>query len=106
MNVGFNQVTLIGTVLGEVELRHTSSGVAVATFLLDVPRDGQGAGREDSDSFLIILLGREAADAPELLSDQTPVCVQGRLQIRNWVAEKGERVQSAEVIAQQAIVLS
>jgi len=38
VKVGFNQITLIGTISGNVELRHSQGGVAVATFLLDVPR--------------------------------------------------------------------
>lgn len=96
-----NKVILIGRLATEPELRYTPSGVAVTSFRLAVNRPvaRNEAGEQEAD-FIDIVAWRQSAEfAANYLNKGRLVAVDGRLQIRNWVAQDGTKRRNAEVVA-------
>ena len=89
-----NNVTLIGNLVDDPELRFTPSGVAMAKIRLAVNRryrDQAGEWQEDT-SFFGGTLWRDAAEnAAESLQKGMRVIVTGRLEQRTWETQEGEK---------------
>ncbi len=95
-----NRVVLIGRLATDPELKYTPSGIAVATFKLAVNRNVPNAQGERETEFIPIVTWRQAAEfAATYLTKGRLVAVDGRLQIRSWVAQDGTRRSVAEVVA-------
>jgi len=96
-----NKVILIGRLATDPELKYTPSGVAVTSFRIAVDRrmTPNAAGEKETD-FIDIVAWRQSAEfAANYLNKGRLVAVDGRLQIRNWVAQDGSKRRSAEVVA-------
>jgi single-strand DNA-binding protein len=96
-----NKVILIGRLATDPELKYTPSGVAVTSFRIAVDRRmaPNEAGEKETD-FIDIVAWRQSAEfAANYLNKGRLVAVDGRLQIRNWVAQDGTKRRSAEVVA-------
>ena len=95
-----NNVTLIGRLTKEIELKYTQSGKAVATFTLAVNRNFTNAQGEREADFILCTAWDKTA---ELLSNYTNkgslIGVEGRIQTRNYENQQGQRVYVTEVIA-------
>ena len=90
------QITLVGNVVADVELKFTPSGAAVATFTVaSTPRtfDRQAGEWKDGDAmFLRCSVWREAAEnVAESLTKGMRVVVQGRLKSRSYETREGDR---------------
>ena len=90
------QVTVIGNLAGDPELRFTSSGAAVANFrILSTPRtfDKQANEWKDGETLgLSCSIWREAAEnVAESLTKGMRVIVQGRLVQRSYETKDGEK---------------
>lgn len=94
-----NNVTLIGNLVDDPELRFTPSGVAMAKIRLAVSRRFQREGEwQEQTSFFNGTLWREQAEqAAESLQKGTRVIVTGRLEQRSWETETGEKRSVVEV---------
>ena len=94
-----NNVTLIGNLVDDPELRFTPSGVAMAKVRLAVSRRFQRDGEwQEQTSFFNGTLWREQAEqAAESLQKGTRVIVTGRLEQRSWETETGEKRSVVEV---------
>ena len=93
---GDTQITLIGNLTGDPELRFTPSGAAVANFTVaSTPRtfDRQSTEWQDGDTmFLNCSIWRQAAEnVAETLSKGMRVIVQGRLKSRSYDDREGNR---------------
>ena len=93
---GDTQITLIGNLTGDPELRFTPSGAAVANFTVaSTPRtfDRQSSEWKDGDTmFLNCSSWRQAAEnVAETLSKGMRVIVQGRLKSRSYDDREGNR---------------
>lgn len=99
-----NNVTLVGNVTRDPELRFTPSGQATASFGLAVNRrwqDRQSGEWQEVTSFFDIVCWREMAEnASESLSKGARVLVSGRLEQRSWETN-GEKRSKIEVIADE-----
>jgi single-strand DNA-binding protein len=97
-----NKVILIGRLATDPELKYTPSGVAVTSFRIAVDRpfsNRNEAGEKETD-FIDIVAWRQSAEfAANYLNKGRLVAVDGRLQIRNWVAQDGTKRRTAEVVA-------
>jgi len=96
-----NKVILIGRLATDPELKYTPSGVAVTSFRIAVDRrmSPNAAGEKETD-FIDIVAWRQSAEfAANYLNKGRLVAVDGRLQIRNWVAQDGTKRKTAEVVA-------
>jgi single-strand DNA-binding protein len=96
MAAGDTQITLVGNLVGDPELRYTQTGQAVATFrVASTPRFRDNATGEwkDGDSlFLSCNVWRQAAEnVAESLQRGTRVIVSGRLRQRSYETREGEK---------------
>lgn len=100
-----NNITLIGNITRDPELRFTPSGQATASFGLAVNRRWQNRQTqewEEATSFFDIVCWREQAEnASESLARGSRVIVTGRLEQRSWETAEGEKRSKVEVVADE-----
>lgn len=98
-----NNVSLIGRLTKDVELRYTTkNNTAVGSFTLAVDRDVQKQGEERKADFIpIIAWGKTAEFAGKHFAKGIRVAVVGRIQTRSW--EDTEKVKHfvTEVVAER-----
>ena len=94
-----NRVVLIGRLANDPELKYTPSGIPVATFTLAVNRLPNAQGEREADFIPIVAWRQSAEFAANYLTKGRLVAIDGKLQIRSWVAQDGSRRKSAEVVA-------
>ncbi len=95
-----NNVTLIGNLVDDPELRFTPSGVAMAKVRLAVNRRwrGQDGEWQESTSFFTGTIWREQAEqVAESLQKGARVIVTGRLEQRSWETQEGDKRSVVEV---------
>ena len=101
-----NNVTLVGRLTKNVELRQTGSNTAVATGTLAVNRKFKSASGEKETDFINIVAWRKTA---EILSNYTSkgsqIGITGRIQTRNYEGNDGKRVYVTEVVAETVMLL-
>jgi single-strand DNA-binding protein len=95
-----SNVTLIGNLVDDPELRFTPSGVAMAKIRMAVNRRwrGQDGEWQENTSFFTGTIWREQAEqAAESLQKGARVIVSGRLEQRSWETESGEKRSVVEI---------
>jgi single-strand DNA-binding protein len=96
-----NQVTLVGNLTDDPELRYTPSGVPVASFTVAInrrTRDESGEWKDGETSFIRCNVWRQQAEnAAESLTKGTRTIVVGRLRQRSWETPEGQRRSVTEV---------
>ena len=90
-----NNVTLIGNLATDVELKEVGTDKKVAKFLLAVDRAGKDGG---ADFVWISAWDRQAETCAEFLSKGSHVAVDGRLRSHSW-EDEGKRRTAVEVNA-------
>jgi single-strand DNA-binding protein len=100
-----NNVTLVGNITRDPELRFLPNGTANATFGLAVNRRWQNRQTnewEEKVSFFNVVCWREMAEnAASSLNKGTRVLVTGRLEQRSWETDQGEKRSVVEVVADE-----
>lgn len=98
-----NNVVLIGRLVRDPELRYLQgSGKAVATLRLAVDRGSTNAqGEKETDFIDVVCWEKQAENCSNYLQKGRLVAVQGRLQIRQYETQEGQRREKAEVVANQ-----
>ena len=95
-----NSVVLIGRLTKDPELRYTPSGKAVATLRLAVDRGTVNQqGERETDFIDIVVWEKQAETVANYLQKGRLVAVQGRLQIRQYTTQDGQKREKAEVVA-------
>ena len=96
-----NHIVLMGRLTRDPELRRTQSGLPVASFSLAVDRDfAPRDGGERQTDFIDIVAWRNTAEfVSKYFSKGSMAVVSGRLQIRDWQDNNGNKRRSAEVVA-------
>mgnify|MGYP000917596119 FL=1 len=95
-----NHVILIGRLTRDPELRYTPNGVAVANFTLAVDRPFTNQeGEREADFIPIVVWQKLAETCANHLHKGRLVAVDGRLQIRSYETQDGQRRRVAEVVA-------
>jgi len=98
-----NQVTLVGNLTDDPELRYTANGAAVCKIRIAVNRRIQGPDGQWKDgeaSYFTINCWRSLAEnAAETLTRGTRVVVTGRLKQRSWENQEGEKRTVVEIEA-------
>lgn len=105
--VGFNKVILIGNLTRHPELRYTQSGTPVAKFGLAVSRRfRQEEEQKEEVCFVdIVVFGKQAEHCGQYLSKGNGAVIEGRLNLRQWETEDGQRRSKHEVVAQSVTFL-
>ena len=97
-----NRVWLMGNLTRDPEVRHTSSGSAVAEFAMAVSesrknRDGEAV---ESKCFVDVVSWEKQAEAcGKYLAKGSGVSVEGRLQFEQWDTDRGEKRSKLKVRA-------
>lgn len=99
-----NKISLIGNLTRDPEVRYTQTGKAVATFTLAVNKPGQrqadGTWKDVPPDFVpIVVWERLAETCGNNLTKGRRVFVDGRLQIRDYETNDGQKRRIAEVVA-------
>ncbi len=96
-----NIVNIMGRMVADPTLRRTGSGIACTSFTLAVDRDysDKSTGEKETD-FVDVVAWRSSAEfvAKNFTKGRMAV-VTGRLQIRNWLDNEGNKRRNAEVVA-------
>ena len=96
-----NHITIMGRLTRDPELRHTQSGVPVASFTLAVDRDYKDQNGQKETDFIDCVAWRGTGEfASKYLSKGRMAVVEGRLQLRDWTDRDGNKRRSAEVVAE------
>lgn len=96
-----NRICLVGRLVADPEIRNTTSGIAVANFRIavDRPTRNRETGEKETD-FINVVAFRQAADfVSQYIHKGRLVSVDGRLQIRNYTTQDGQKRTIAEVVA-------
>jgi len=100
-----NNVTVVGNVTRDPELRFTPSGQATASFGLAVNRRWQNRQTqewEEATSFFDVVCWREMAEnVSETLAKGARVIVTGRLEQRSWETSDGDKRSKVEIVADE-----
>ncbi|MFC5591670.1 single-stranded DNA-binding protein [Sporosarcina soli] len=95
-----NNVSLVGRLTKEPELKYTPNGVAVCNFTLAVNRPFKNANGENEADFIMVQVWRKPAEnAANFLRKGSQAAVNGRINTRHYENDKGGRVYVTEVIA-------
>ena len=102
-----NKVILIGRLTKDPELRYTPSGAAVFSFTIAVERNfANQQGDREADFIPIIAWRKQAENCAQYLNKGALVAVDGRLQVRSYDGNDGQRRWVTEVIAENVRFLS
>lgn len=94
-----NKVILVGRLTQDPEVRYTQSGKAVASFTIAVNRFS-GQGQKEADFIPVVAWEKLAETCGNNLTKGQRVLIEGRLQIRSYETNDGQKRRVAEVIAQ------
>lgn len=96
-----NHITIMGRLTRDPELRHTQSGIPVASFTLACDRDFKDkATGERGVDFVDCIAWRTTGEfVSKYFTKGRMAVVEGRLQIRDWTDKDGNKRRSAEIVA-------
>ena len=96
-----NNVTLVGRLTKDVELKYTPSNVANVSFTLAVNRTFKNANGERESDFINCVIWRKSAENfANFVKKGALIGITGRIQTRNYENAQGQRVYVTEVIAE------
>ena len=96
-----DKVILVGRLAQDPEVRYTQGGKAVARFNLAVNRFGGGSAQKESADFIPIVAWEKLAEiCGNNLTKGSQILVEGRLQIRSYETQDGQKRRVSEVVAQ------
>lgn len=98
-----NKIILMGRLGRDPDVHYTQGGTPVASFSLAVDRDfvDQATGRRPTDWIGVVAWGARAKFTQQYFRKGQLAVVEGRLQIRDWTDQEGNKRRSAEVVAEQ-----
>ena len=95
-----NTVILVGRLVRDPELRYTQGGVPVGHFTVAVDRPFLNQQGQREADFIDVVVWRQLAETcAQHLSKGRLVAVEGRLQVRTYQTQEGQRRKVAEVVA-------
>lgn len=95
-----NKVFLIGRLARDPELRYTGNNTPVASFTIAVNRTfSNQAGEREADFINCVIWRKQAENVKNYLSQGSQVAVEGRIQVRSYDDQNGQKRYVTEVIA-------
>lgn len=102
-----NKVILIGRLTRDPEVKNTTTGNAVATFTLAADRRFKNKdGQKEADFIPIVVWGKQAEFVGQYLSKGSQIGLSGRLQVRSYDGQDGQRRYVTEVVADEVYFIS
>lgn len=106
---GVNQVTLIGNVGADPDIRHTAGGMTVANMRIATSESYReketGEKKEVTEWHTVTLWDGLAKVVEKYVKKGSKVYIQGKMKTRKWTAKDGTDRYSTEVIAETLILL-
>ena len=98
-----NKIILVGRLTKDPELKSTSTGTSIVNFTVAVNRNFKNKeGKYDAD-FLPCVAYRNTADfVNKFFKKGNMICVEGRVQVRNYDAQDGSKRYVTEVVVENA----
>jgi single-strand DNA-binding protein len=94
-----NKVILIGRITKDIELKYTSSNIAIAQFNLAIKRDFKNTnGEYESDFINCVAYKNNAELLDKYCFKGSLIAVEGRIQTRNYDGKDGKKIYVTEVI--------
>lgn len=95
-----NNVTLIGRICNDIEMKTTTNGVEVISFCLAVDRKFKNANGEKQTDFINIVAWRKTAEfIYKYFSKGQQIAITGNIQTRNYEDKQGNKRTAFEVVA-------
>ena len=96
-----NKIIIMGRLTRDPELRRTGSGLAVASFSVACERDwpNKETGEKEVDFINCVAWRQTGEFVSKYFSKGSMIVVSGRLQIRNWTDDNGNKRTTAEIVA-------
>ncbi len=91
---------LMGRLTKDPEMRYTQEHLAVARYTLAVNKKVQ-QGQAEADFIPCIAFGKAAQVAQNYFNKGRQIAIVGRLQIRSWENESGQRQWNTEVVVEE-----
>lgn len=95
-----NKVILMGHLTKDPEVRYTQSDkpLAIARYTLAVNKAYKKEGEPDADFIPCVAYGKNGEFAEKYLNKGRQIAVVGRLQVRMWEDDKGDKRKTTEVV--------
>lgn len=95
-----NNVTLVGRLTRDPELRYTPSNIAITTFNMAVNRNFKNqAGDREADFINCMIWRQQAENLASWAKKGALIGITGRIQTRSYDNQQGQRVYVTEVVA-------
>ncbi len=97
-----NRIVLVGRMTRDPETRYAASGTTVANFgiAVDRPTRNQETGEKETDFFNIVAFRKTAEFVSQYLTKGRLIAVDGRLQMRSYIAQDGQKRTVFEIVAE------
>lgn len=98
-----NKVILMGRLTRDPEIRYSQSEtpVAIARYSLAVNRRFKRDGEPDADFINCVAFGKQGEFAEKFLKKGLMICISGRIQVRNYDDQTGQKRWVTEVIVEE-----
>ena len=95
-----NRIVLMGRLTADPEMKQTKNGIAVGSFTLAVDRDrkDKDTGEREADFIRCVVWRSTAEFASRYFSKGQMAVVSGRLTIRPWTDDQGNKRSTTEVL--------
>ena len=95
-----NKIIVMGRLTKDVEMRHTQSGNAVASFTIACDRDSKAKNGEKETDWLDVVAWRNTAEfVSKYFTKGRMAVVEGRLQTRTYEDNNGNKRKVTEIVA-------
>jgi single-strand DNA-binding protein len=108
MAEGLNKVILIGNLGADPELRYTQGNQPVLSMRLATTEsftNRAGERQERTDWHNVTLWGKRGEALSKFLTKGRTICVEGRIQYRNWEDRDGNKRVSTDIVATNVILM-
>lgn len=97
-----NQITVHGRLTKDPELRRTQAGIAVASATVACDRDFKNDRGEKETDFIDVVAWRGTGEfLSKYFTKGQEAIISGRLQIRKWTDNQGNKRSTAEIVAEK-----
>ncbi len=108
MAEGLNRVILIGNLGADPELKFTQGGQAVLRLRLATSEsfmNKAGERQQRTEWHTVIVWGKRGEALNNILSKGRSICVEGRIQYRQWDDKDGNKRTSTEIVATNIVLV-
>jgi single-strand DNA-binding protein len=103
-SLNLNEVILVGRLTADVEVKQTTSGLAVCSFTLAVNRRRSSDNAQQTADFISCTAWRGTAEfIGKYFKKGSALCIKGSIQTRSWQDQQGQKRYATEVIVDEAM---